>query len=226
MTAGVIGLIGGEEFRPAAGAFDRLLLGLVAKSSPAVAILPTAAARERPELAASNGVRHFAGLGVTAYAVMIVDRASADDQTLVGELRRADVVYLAGGSPAHLVESLRGSAAWAFLTEAHERGVGLAGSSAGAMALCARLAFGGSDSRGLGLVAGAAVLPHFERMADDRLERLRSELTDGTTLLAIDGSTGCARDGAQWLVAGPGRVALITASDSETFRSGDTFTLR
>ena len=225
MTAGAIGLIGGEEFQPPAGVFDRLLLGLVAKSAPAVAILPTAAAGERPELAAANGVRHFEGLGATAYAVMIVDRAPADDEALVDELRRADVVYFAGGSPARLVDGLRGSAAWAFLAEAHERGVALAGSSAGAMALCARLAFGGSDSRGLGLVADAAVLPHFERMAADRLERLRSELTDGTTLIGIDGSTGCAWDGAQWLVAGPGRVALITASALETFRSGDSFTL-
>lgn len=225
VAAGPIALVGGDEFRPAAEAFDRLLLELVAKASPAVAIVPTAAAGSRPELAASNGVRHFEGLGAGAYAVMIVDRATADDKALLDELRRADVVYFAGGSPPHLVESLRDTAAWACLRELHEGGITIAGSSAGAMAICDRVLLGGEELRGLGLLEGIAVLPHFEGSTTERVERARVGLADGQTLLAIDGATGCVRVDEEWRVEGPGRVQVITRSRIEEYTAGDSFTL-
>ena len=72
-------LVGGDEFRPAAAGMDRHILEQTGQSTPRVAIIPTAAAHENPALAASNGVRHFTGLGASAYSVDVIQRADAEN---------------------------------------------------------------------------------------------------------------------------------------------------
>ncbi len=70
------------------------------------------------------------------------------------------MVYLTGGDPWYLVQSLRGSATVEALKHVMERGGIVAGSSAGAMALCQWVRGRGSGwQEGLGLVPGVAVIP-------------------------------------------------------------------
>jgi len=220
-----VALVGGEEFTPAAEAFDRELLALVDAETPNVAILPTAAKSENPYLAAAHGIAHFRKLGADPYGVMIVDKVTADAPVLVSELTGADIVYLTGGRPTDVVEGIRDSRAWRKLLEMADDGVVLAGSSAGATVLGERMAFGGEETEALGLVQGLVVLPHFERADAERIEQLVESASEGMTYLGIDGATGCLRVGDEWRVAGPGRVQVITRAGAQIVENGGAFQL-
>ena len=223
---GPIGLVGGDEFRVPATAFDRLLLGLARRNPASVAILPTAAAADgNPYLAAAHGVEHFERVGASAFSVNIYDAATANDAAIVDELRRADMVYIAGGSPSHLLASLKDSLAWSCLIDLAQKGVIIAGSSAGAMIFGERMHYRGQDVDGLGLVPGVAVMPHFERVPEERAAQLQASLSPGLTLLGIAGATGCVLHGGEWLVEGPGQVTVISQSGIENFVAGARFEL-
>ena len=221
---GPIVLVGGEEFSEQAAALDRELLALVASETPNVAILPTAAKSENPYLAAAHGIAHFRKLDADPYGVMIIDRVTADAPVLVEELVGADVIYLTGGKPAHLLESLQDTRAWKRVLEMHENGAVLAGSSAGAMVLCESMSFGGEETQALGVVPGVTVLPHFERATEDRVQELR-EAAGGRTYLGIDGATGCMLVDGAWHVYGPGSVRVITKSGVDVIETGGSFRL-
>ena len=223
--AGPIALVGGEEFTEQAEAFDRELLALAGPETPSVAILPTAAQPENPYLAAAHGIAHFRKLGADPYGVMIVDRVTADAPMLVEELGEADVIYLTGGRPTHLLESLRDTLAWKRVLALHEAGAILAGSSAGAMVLCESVSFGRDATAALGVVPGVVVLPHFERADDARVQQLVSNATPGTTYLGIDGATGCVLVDGEWRAGGPGKVRVISAAGVDVVESGGTFRL-
>ena len=128
-------LMGGNEFRPSCRRMDEALLQRTGKTWPMVVILPTAAAHENPRLAASNGVRYFQSLGAQATAAMVVTRADAAAAGIIEPIRHADIVYLTGGSPSYLLDTLRDSAAWAAILERWQAGAMVVGSSAGAMVM-------------------------------------------------------------------------------------------
>jgi cyanophycinase len=222
--SGPIVLVGGEEFTEQAAALDRELLALVDSETPNVAILPTAAKPENPYLAAAHGIAHFRKLGADPYGVMIIDRVTADAPVLVEELVGADVIYLTGGRPSHLLESLQHTRAWKRILEMHENGAVLAGSSAGAMVLCESMSFGGEETQALGLVSGVTVWPHFERATEERVQQLQ-EAAEGRTYLGIDGATGCVLVDGGWRVYGPGSVHVITKSSVDVIESGGEFRL-
>src|SRR5438045_662456 len=130
---GTIALVGGNEFRPECEPMDLALLQRIDGKPPKVAILPTAAAHDGPEIAADNGVRYFTALEARPYAVMVIDEAGANDAGHVSKVQDADMVYLAGGNPWLLLEILRGSGVMTAITRLYEQGGVIAGSSAGAM---------------------------------------------------------------------------------------------
>ena len=105
MTGQAIYLVGGDEFSPATALADERVLGMLRRKR--VAVVPTAAADQRPELAGENGVRHFSALGADASIVMILDKADAGNGEFCERLMESDLIYLTGGSPAHLVEVRR-----------------------------------------------------------------------------------------------------------------------
>jgi len=200
-----------------------------------IAVVPTAAARQRPEVAAGHGVRAFeaAGrrtrVGVVVEPVMVVDGASARDDDLASRLEAADLVYLPGGDPDLIPSLLAGTPAWAAILRAHAAGACLAGVSAGAMALCARLWTSRGAMDGLGVVARAAVLPHF---APGRVREWRSIVDPDGTLAWIgleERTMVIGRPGESWRVEGAGRAYLLPPGAdvaSVTATSGDGFPLR
>jgi cyanophycinase len=212
--------MGGNEFRPDCEPMDREILAGIGPN-PRVVILPTAAARENPDLAAENGVRHFNRLGARAEAAMVVDSATARDGKWLGLIQNADLIYLAGGDPVYLLETLRNSAAWQAALEVWKGGRTLAGSSAGAMIFGGQMwAPGKGWHEGLGLLPGYAIIPHHARLAKLwNAERMRSSLPQGVTLLGIDEAT--ALFGPPWKVIGPGKVAVYKSDSPEFFTLGE-----
>lgn len=187
-----------------------------------IVIVPTAAARHRPELAVAQGERAFraaaarAGVRVEVDAALVVDAASAADPAIVARLEGAHLVHLPGGDPDLPPSVLRGSPAWAAILQAHAAGACVAGASAGAMALGERLWTQRGPMDGLGLVPGVAVLPHFDatRLATWR----RAVDPDGRlTWLGLDERTlVIGRPGGPWRVAGAGRARVVPATGEAT----------
>ena len=221
--AGKIALVGGDEFLPSCRQMDNELLTATGHVRPRVLIVPTAAAMSRPALAAQHGIQQFEALGADARPLMVVNSTEADDEELVSAVDSADIVYLSGGNPAHLLEVLRGSLLLEKIMQGLERDLILAGSSAGAMVMGERMRFR-QWGDGLGIVPGVVVLPHHERASSSQTAREVSlETADSITALGIDGATGCFREGDGWRVLGVGNVTVYHGGEYQRSEAGDYF---
>lgn len=220
---GRIALVGGDEFQPSCRAMDNVLVEMTGIERPNVLIIPTAAAAERPMLAAENGIRQFDLMGARATSLMVLNSADANDEELTSAVDSTDIIYLTGGNPAHLLEVLRGSLMLRRMLDAVGRGAILAGSSAGAMVMGDRMRFRQWTDT-LGVVPGVAVLPHHERASKSQTSREVSVQTaEGLVVVGIDGATGCVSEGDGWRVLGVGSVTVYGVRDWNVFRAGEYF---
>ncbi len=210
--AGLLALVGGDEFHPGNEEQDRLLVQAAA-SGPAF-VLPTAAARSRPDLAVATAQRWFRGLGWEVEGLDVLSRTDANSRELAARASQGGFFYLAGGDPGHLARTLVGTRVWAAIRERWLEGAALAGSSAGAMALCEWTLIRASwpnrsrrrDEAALNVVPGTAVLPHYDTFGHRWVTSAREALPQAV-LLGLDERTAAVWDG-RWRAAGPGRVVI------------------
>ena len=221
---GRIALVGGDEFREGCEGMDEAILAAMGKPTPLTLIIPTAAVFERPDLAAQNGARHFASLGADAHPLMALDRKDAMDAGLASEIDSADLIYLTGGNPAHLLETLAESALLGSIVAALERGAVLAGSSAGAMVIGSWMRFR-EWRRALGIADGIATLPHHERAdPDSTLRELGSSAPkELNAVFGVDGRCGALSGPDGWTALGPGSVTVYRNGGWQRYSDGDTF---
>ena len=228
---GPIALVGSGEFLPQMVEVDRWLLH---GRPQRAAFLPTAAGQEgdasvRRWLAL--GTEHYRAMGVEPVGVPVRERTDADDVELAALVVGAGLVYLSGGNPGHLADTLRGTAVWHAIVAAWQAGAALAGCSAGAMALTASApdVRGGrmAPKPGLGLIAHLAVLPHFDRMAEwDPTAKERVIATHpGVTVLGIDEDTALVGGPTEWTVMGRGRVSVFASGGTAVHTAGAAVSL-
>jgi len=207
--SGPLALVGGAEWREGC-TFDRDLLA--ESGTDEVLVLPTAAAYEHPGRAVDWATDWFAGLGAKVRGLMVLARPDAEDETNVAAIRDARFIYLSGGSPLHLRSVLKDSPSWDALCQAWQGGAVLAGSSAGAMALCDPMVDprGGAFTLGLGLLAQVAIIPHHDTWSPEKAKRTITLARKDVPVVAIDERTALirGRDGA-WSVAGVGSVVVF-----------------
>ena len=200
---GPLALAGSGEYTPAMLDVER---GLLVGRPPRYVQIPTAAGREGPKRLSywvELGKAQAARLGVEAVPLVVLDREQADDPAVAAAVDGAGLIYLSGGSPTVLADTLRDTALWHAIVAAWQQGAALAGCSAGAMAFGDRvpeLRNPAAGSRaGLGLLPQLRVLPHFDRMAGwipDVLTRPFFRNTDGVTLIGDRrGHRDCRRSG-------------------------------
>ncbi len=196
---GPLVLVGGGEFGEGLRGVDAGLLESLGTDE--VAVLPTAAAFERPERAVAAAAAHFEALGATVREVPVLARPDALAAVNVDAVRAARFVYLTGGSPLHLRSVLKETPLWEALLEAWRDGTAVVGSSAGAMVLGDPMVDprGGAFTIGLGLVENLAVLPHLSAGAEHRTLRLAPP---GVHLLGIPEQTAVVKDASGWRAAG------------------------
>ena len=224
---GPIALHGGGEYLAGDDRTIAALLDLVPDAGRPIriAVVPTAAARGRPDLAGNNGVRAFrrvaaaAGRAVDAGIVSVVDAASAADRSLAASLRDADVIAFPGGDPDLIPTLMAGSPAWDAITDAWGRGAVLAGASAGAMALGPWTWTPQGGVPGLGLVPGVVVVPHVDaRSWPDIARRWGAALPAGLHVIGLAERTAAIIvPGRPWRVVGEGEVRWLpsgTAPDA------------
>jgi cyanophycinase len=223
---GQLVLAGGAEFGGRMSEPDLRALELAGGLAAPVRILPAAAAPDHnQQRAGGNGVRWFKSLGAKDVEVVyVIDRASAHDPSLAASLRTARLIYLLGGFPRHLGDTLADSPAWAAVLEAYADGAVLAGSSAGAMVLCEHYydPYEGKLLHGLNLVPNACVLPHHNRSGKRWAAQLTGRLP-GAVLIGIDEGTGMIASGAEWTVSGAGAVTLYLGGQVRVHAPGESF---
>jgi cyanophycinase len=155
-------------------------------------------------------------------------REEANDQALSSPLQEATGIFITGGNQLRLVSVVGGTRLEDALASAHDRGVPIAGTSAGASAVAAHMvAFGRSGaspkhrmihlSAGLGLIEGVVVDQHFEQRG--RWGRLLAAVALSPRLLGI----GLDEDTAAIIypdrtleVIGRGAVTIVDGRDVTT----------
>jgi cyanophycinase len=227
LTTGFLALVGGDEFKPGNEAHDRVL---VEHRAPGPAyVLPTAAARQRPDLAVATARRWFSGLGLDMVELPVLKRSDATSATNVALAEQGGLFYLTGGDPGLVVDVLRDSPVWRVIVAAWRRGAALAGSSAGAMALgewtLIRKAYPGQAERrykpALDLVPRVAVAPHFETFGHRWVESVLGEPPDDdVVIVGIDERSAALWDGRAWSARGAGRITVVTRGDRNVYEPG------
>ncbi len=234
---GLIALIGSGEFTAAMLDVDRALLAATGRSRPRVAIVPTASWPDGEATFRTwieQGCAHFGDLGAEVEPVELRDRKDADDPAWEQAIGEADVVYLSGGKPGHLLAALRDTAAGVALGRVHARGGVVAGCSAGAMVLaghqprvrgrrfvrlpvgwtvCPRARAGCRRPAALRRLPGAP--PRGGRAGGAEGYR-RARHRRETAAVGIDGA---------WQVRGRGRVTVWSGRHRTRYREGEVFRL-
>lgn len=221
----MLALVGGDEFKPGNEEQDRVLT-TSAGTGPAF-IVPTAAARQDPGASVAHATAWFQTLGLGVSELPVLKRADANSKELAELAAGGGFFYLVGGDPGHVAQVLRGSRVWAAIFGAWRAGAALAGSSAGAMALCShtliRASWPNRFNRrpwdALGVVAETAVLPHFDTFGRRWIESAQRELP-GVTLLGIDERSAALWIDGGWRAAGPGEVTVIKGERTASVKSG------
>jgi cyanophycinase len=224
-VTGPLALVGGAEFQPGNEEQDRLL-ATAAAGRPAYVVC--SAIRVRPEQAVATARRWFARFDVDMTELRVRTRSDAGDAATVDAARSAGLIYIAGGDPGRTVRLLTGTPVWEAIVAAWRAGAALAGSSAGAMALCGwtlvRDRWPGHDTRrpldALGVVPGCALLPHFETFGERWIPSAQTALGEDVPLVGVDERTAAVWHGSTWTAVGPGRVSVVLGSERRRTESG------
>ncbi len=230
-TEGHLLLEGGAEFGGKMVEPDRRAIELAGGFDAPICIIPTAAAPDHNDRrAGQNGVRWFKHLGAKqVIALPLIDPASANQPSIATPLRRARLIYLLGGFPRYLGQTLANSLSWQSIIEAYQAGAVVGGSSAGAMVLCEHYYDPEAQSiqTGLNLVPNACVIPHHDTFGQGWATQL-SEVLPGNVLIGIDEQTGIIDEEAAgaWTVYGKGVVTLYQEGKVRIYQSGEVLALR
>lgn len=215
---GPLALVGSGEFLPAMAEVDADLL----EGRPRrVAVIPTAAGPEGDAsvdrwFGLAEG--HYAGLDAEVVRVDVRARSQALDPAVADHLDGVGLVYLSGGNPAFLADTLRDTPLAHAIEQVWRAGAAVAGCSAGAMAMgTTTLSLRGKAVSGLGIAGPVATIPHFDRFGfANRIAgaMLHRATRDGATVVGIDEDTATVWDptGDTWTVDGAAKAWLVTAT--------------
>ena len=231
---GKIALVGSGEWLPVMLEVEKELFE---NQKPIYVQLSTAAGLEgekRLNHWKNLGLEQSKRLGVEQRWLPVFDAESANNFEIVEQIKDAGLIYLSGGDPTYLSESLRDSLVWNEIVSKWQNGVSIAGCSAGAMAFTdwvptMRLKLNRKDQhvKGLGLLPHIRVIPHFDRMlgwVPDLLTRYLLNTPEHVTLLGIDEDTALIGDGHNWKVKGRQSVWILTKDGRKEFKAGENLT--
>jgi cyanophycinase-like exopeptidase len=230
--SGTIALVGSGEWLPVMLDLERELLN---NQNPVYVQLSTAAGQESParlEHWKNLAQNQAKSLSVESRWLPVFDQESANNPELAEKIKGAGLIYLSGGDPTYLAETLRDSLVWKAIVNEWENGTSLAGCSAGAMALTTwvprmRIKIGknNEDVKGLGLLPNIRVIPHFDRMLGwipDIITRYLLNTPPGVTLVGIDEKTALVGGINSWIVNGEQSVWVLTHDGREEFKPGQS----
>ena len=175
------------------------------------------------------GTEQARRLGVEPIILDVANREDANDPEIVRRVAGAGLIYLSGGHPAFLADTLRDSALWSAVVDSWRSGAALAGCSAGAMALTSWIPSLRHPRRGstpgLGLLSHLRVIPHFDafsRRVPDLVTQYLVLRDPSVSVLGIDENTALIGGPFEWTVRGHASVWRLDDDGREQFRAGAT----
>jgi cyanophycinase len=228
---GPLALVGSGEYLPQMADIEG---GLIAGRPPRYVQLATAAVPDGPPVVErwhNLGRAQAERLGVEQVILDVNDRADADDASIAAKVEGAGLIYLSGGHPAFLAETLRGTKVWDAIVDAWRSGAALAGCSAGAMAFSSWVPSlrhprdGGTE--GLGLLPHLRAIPHFDAFISripDMVTRFLLPHDQSITVLGIDEETAIVGGPSFWTVKGRSSVWRLSDAGREQLVSGTSLT--
>ena len=239
MAKGSIALVGSGEFLPEMSDLENLLIqdGVRNGKVPRFIQIPTAAGQESPdrikywkELGRAQGER----LGVEVEFLEILSKQDAQDKELASVIADSSLIYLSGGDPHHLADSLVGTPVLGAIYQGWASGSSLAGCSAGAMALSTHIPnfrfSKKSPTPGFNFLPKVRVIPHFDRFfrwIPESAAKVLMSTSDETVLIGIDELTALVnRSGeSDWQVIGSGLVHILSGAPSAQLANRARITL-
>jgi cyanophycinase len=218
----MLALAGSGEYLPEMESVDRELIRRL-PAPPRVVCLPTAAGQEglqRIGYWTNLAYEHFSRLGAVVESLPVIDRTSANDPSLASVIAEANFVYLSGGKPDYLYQTLAGSLVWEAIQSVLAGGWLLAGCSAGAMVLGERFYGFPGWKIGFNYLPGASVIPHFDEIPGSLLRIIHRLASKELILLGIEGFTVLLIDGEKYEVLGRGGVTVWNRSGKTRFTQG------
>lgn len=225
--AGPIALVGSGEYLPVMADVEA---ALIAGRSPRYVQIATAAVPDGPAVVERwhrLGVEQALRIGVTPVTVPVATRDDAHDPEYVRLIDGAGLIYLSGGNPNYLAETLRDTPLWSAIESRWRAGAALAGCSAGAMVMAAWVPTirhpreGGTA--GLGLLAHLRVIPHFDAFVGrmpDIAARFLVGRDDSVTVVGVDEDTAIVGGPEEWTVQGRRSAWVLSGSGRQEYRVG------
>ena len=141
---GSLALVGSGEYLPAMAEFEKSLLedGIKNGKENIYIQIPTSAGKENPdrlEYWKQLGKAQADRLDVDSIFLPIFTREDANNPEYVTLMRDSALMYMSGGDPHYLAETLMDTPLWEAIQENWSTGASLAGCSAGAMVLSSHI---------------------------------------------------------------------------------------
>lgn len=228
-SPGPLALVGSGEYLPQMADIEG---SLIAGRPPRYVQIATAAVPDGESTVErwhNLGIAQAERLGVEPVILDVKDRGDAESAAIAKLVDGAGLIYLSGGHPGFLAETLRDSAVWVAIVDAWQKGAALAGCSAGAMAFAAWVPSlrhpreGGT--RGLGLLPHVRVIPHFDAFVSripDMMTRFLLPHDPAVTVLGVDEETALVGGPSEWVVKGKSSAWLLSDSGREQLVKGST----
>jgi len=226
---GPVALVGSGEYLPVMQDVERDLLE---GRPPRYVQLATAAVPDGADVVDHwhrLGREQAERLGVECVVVPVASRSDAEDPAMAALIGEPGLIYLSGGHPDFLADTLRGTLVWNTIVSAWRGGAALAGCSAGAMAMTQWIPSlrhpreGGTE--GLGLLPHLRVIPHFDRFAarvPNVVDRFLISGDENITVLGIDEDTALVGGPHEWVVKGTQSVWRLRREGREEFPVGSS----
>ena len=236
---GSLALVGSGEYLPAMAEFEKSLIedGEANGHRPRYIQIPTAAGQEsieRIEFWKELGATQAERLDAEQVFLPIYSREDAFNPEFVEKIAGSALVYMSGGDPHHLSQTLIDTPVWQAILKNWDAGGSLAGCSAGAMVMSSHIPnfrfTKKPPTQGLEIIDGIRVIPHFNKFfkwIPDSAAKVLLHAPDGTILLGIDELTALVqRTGTtSWKVQGEQLVHIVSGLPQAQFKDGDELTL-
>lgn len=235
---GSLALVGSGEYLPAMAQFEKSLIddGVKNGKQPIYIQIPTAAGREseqRLNFWEELGKTQADSLNVKSIYLPIYTRDDAHNPKYIEQVKNSALIYMSGGDPHYLADTLIGTPLWDAIYENWQSGGSLAGCSAGAMVLSAQIPnfrFSKKEpTAGLNLIPNIRVIPHFNKFfkwIPESAAKILLHVPDNTILIGVDELTAIVkRSGDEhWHVYGEAKVHVLKGMPDQQLTHNQTIT--
>jgi cyanophycinase len=232
---GSLALVGSGEYLPEMASFEKSLVddGIKNGKKPVYVQIPTAAGQEsddRLDFWKTLGKTQADLIGVEAKYLPIYTRDDAFKQENVDAIKDAALMYMSGGDPHHLSETLIDTPVWAAMQENWRTGASLAGCSAGAMVLSGHIPnfrlLKKTHTAGLNLLPEIRVIPHFNKFfgwIPESAAKVLLHVPDDSILIGVDELTAIVKRSGQehWVVVGEAKVHVLKGMPDQQLCDGE-----